>query len=338
MIEPAYPSWLILKSVVIFLVSFITTAHNVTADDSLFIDKSTITDSLFAKDNLYLQFAPQSGIPVPPAYCITRQAKAGFIARNWWKNTKANDFYLYSHTEKATEGEQKLVDFLSFLPLCDSVSQQYALYFVLNLSADCDTTNSSYYWVNNLLEKYLWDEESPMYNETLYSFVLRYRASRPEEETGSKMRAAMLLPKILQNQIGTRPNDLLLGLSDGSNTTLYELLPKFHQTDYILLLFYDLDCAACQEVINEISRISSQFPRLSIITIQLHSQDIPAWKSYIRHLPADWTHTYDVKEAVFMEETYYMRNSSALYLLDNQGIIRLKNTRPDSLREYLFAH
>lgn len=328
----------ILKTAFISSAFSLVLLQNVQAFNTYPLPEMVNTDSLFAKDSLHLQFDAQSGIPIPPAYCTTRQEKAGFITRNWWKNTRPEDFYQYAHTEKAAEGEQRLVDFLSFLPLCDSINQQYSLNNLLTLAACSDSTNKTYNWVNDLLEKYLWDEESPMYNETLYAFVLRYRASRPEEEEGSKTRAAMLLPKLLQNQTGTLHNDLLLGLPDGSETTLHELLRKPSQKAYTLLILYDLDCVVCQELIDKITRISPQYPQLQVITIQLYKQNIPAWKSYIQQLPSQWIHTYDAKEAVFMEETYYMRSSSALYLLDKQGTILLKNAQIQTLQEYLSNH
>lgn len=318
----------------LLLAFFFACFNGVQAQNVLTSCLAAYTDTLFANDSLYLHFDPQTGIPIPPSHYTTRQAKAGFIARNWWKNTSPNEFYSYAHKQKREVGEQKVVDFLSFLPLCDSLSQQHALYSLLDFAAS-DSSKAAYNWTNDLLEKYLWDEESPMYNEELYAFVLRYRTLNPKEEEGSKVRAAMLLPKVLENRIGKPANDLLLSLPDGSETSLHKLLAS-NPKDLALLIFYDLDCIVCQELIAEIARTPA-LAQLQIITIQLHNQNIPAWKSYIAQLPSGWINTYDTKEAVFMEETFYMRNSSALYLADKNGIIRLKNTHLPALQEYLSA-
>ena len=294
----------------------------------------TQEDSLFAADRQHLRFDPQTGIPTPPAHCTTRQEKAGFIARNWWRNTQPGAFTHDILSENSEAGEQKIVDFLSLLPLCDSTNQQRALCNLLAFSLTCDAADSTYNRVNDILEKYLWDEESPMYDEELFIFVLRYRAARPDEEEGSKIRATLLLPQLLKNRIGQHPNDLALGLPDGSETRLSQVLAETSGKPFTLLVFYDLDCVYCQELIEEISR-TPEFSPLRIITIQLQNQDPDAWKTYIGHLPSDWTHTYDSKEAVLLEETFYLRNSSALYLLDNRGNILRKNTSIPAIKELL---
>lgn len=298
---------------------------------SLSPEKQTDPNEKAAKqstDSTAVHYDPSSRLPLIPARYTTEQERADFLSYHWWGETPMEEFQGYAAEPEGGTGEQRMVDFLSVLPLCSREMQKKALFRLLDLTA---ADKSAYEWACDILEKYLWDENSPMYNEELFIPVLRHRLSNKQLDEGSEARAAHLLRAASKNRIGEKPYNLLLTLPDGKQKRLQEL-NEIGEERETLLVFYDIDCRSCQELLHTLSA-DPDLSKLNILTIYLHNQDEESWKTFIKQLPENWIHTYDSHEAVLMEEAFYLRSSSALYLLNDKGTIIAKNTTVPLLKE-----
>jgi thioredoxin-related protein len=97
-------------------------------------------------------------------------------------------------------------------------------------------------------------------------------------------------------------------------------------SDYTLLIFWDIDCPMCQRIIKDINRTVTSFNYLSIkvFTICLNN-DFEKWSSYsLKYLPKTWINTIQLTTSG-PSETYGISKTPTLYLLDRNKKIIQKN-------------
>ena len=139
---------------------------------------------------------------------------------------------------------------------------------------------------------YLDDSDSPLYSDVVYAQLLRALPETPQR--------VWLLEQLAKNPVGSRATDILVTTSDGKRTRLYSI--KAEQT---LLIFYDPDCRRCQRLDAQLEQEPSivQNPRLSVVRKDMNE----------------------------LEGEYYVPHTPALYLLDAEKRVALKNTNIETL-------
>lgn len=143
-----------------------------------------------------------------------------------------------------------------------------------------------------LMAHYLDDSDSPLYSNVVYAHLLRALPETPQR--------VWLLEQLAKNPVGSRATDILVTASDGKRTRLYSI--KAEQT---LLIFYDPDCRRCQRLDAQLEQEPSivQNPRLSVVRKDMNE----------------------------LEGEYYVPHTPALYLLDAEKRVVLKNTNIETL-------
>lgn len=143
-----------------------------------------------------------------------------------------------------------------------------------------------------LMAHYLDDSDSPLYSDVVYAQLLRALPETPQR--------VWLLEQLAKNPVGSRATDILVTASDGKRTRLYSI--KAEQT---LLIFYDPDCRRCQRLDAQLEQEPSivQNPRLSVVRKDMNE----------------------------LEGEYYVPHTPALYLLDAEKRVVLKNTNIETL-------
>ena len=143
-----------------------------------------------------------------------------------------------------------------------------------------------------LMAHYLDDSDSPLYSDVVYAQLLRALPETPQR--------VWLLEQLAKNPVGSRATDILVTTSDGKRTRLYSI--KAEQT---LLIFYDPDCRRCQRLDAQLEQEPSivQNPRLSVVRKDMNE----------------------------LEGEYYVPHTPALYLLDAEKRVVLKNTNIETL-------
>ena len=147
-----------------------------------------------------------------------------------------------------------------------------------------------------LMAHYLDDSDSPLYSDAVYAYLLRALPETPQR--------SWLLEQLAKNQVGSRAADILVTTSEGKQVRLYDI--KAEQT---LLIFYDPDCRRCQRLEAQLKNepLIMQNPRLKVVR----------------------------KDVNDLQGEYYVPHTPALYLLDKEKRVVLKNAQLDILLQVL---
>lgn len=146
-----------------------------------------------------------------------------------------------------------------------------------------------------LMEHYLGDSDSPLHSDGVYAQLLRALPESPQR--------VWLLEQLAKNPVGSRATDIFVTTSDGKRTRLYDI-----KAEQILLIFYDPDCRRCQRLDAQLEQEPSivQNPRLKVVR----------------------------KDVNDLKGEYYVPHTPALYLLDSEKRVVLKDGNEDALKTF----
>lgn len=122
----------------------------------------------------------------------------------------------------------------------------------------------------------------------------------------------------------------LLGVTE-KNFLLSEI-----QSDYTLILFWDVDCPLCTRIIKDLNRTVSAYNYLSIkvFTVCIDN-DFERWSGYtIKNLPQTWINTIQLAPTG-PSDTYNISRTPSLFLLDKNKYIIQKNFTINELEKIL---
>lgn len=267
-------------------------------------------------------------LPTIPNTLTDPAARADYLVRHYW------DLFDFSDTATMLQPavtEQALVNYLDLMRLVTPAVADSSLREMVQRST-ADSTVFAY--LAELCEKYLYDPDSPQYDETLYIPVLQSQLAAPLLDEASRIRPAYLLDMVMKNRPGQQATDFALTLSDGSSYTLYNI-----ETDYLLLFFYNPDCDHCIEMTRRLraSDLLSGWQadnKLKVLAFYPDA-DQDLWRSYAPQLPTDWINAYDPDARLFNDELYDLRVMPTLYLLDKNKKVLLKAASFEQLTDFL---
>jgi hypothetical protein len=155
-----------------------------------------------------------------------------------------------------------------------------------------ETHPSAVPFFEGLMARYLGDSESPLYSDEVYVHLLRALPETPQR--------TWLLVQLAKNRVGSHAADILVTTADGKQMRLERI--KAEQT---LLIFYDPDCRRCQRLDAQLEQEPSivQNPRLKVVRKDMND----------------------------LKGEYYVPHTPALYLLDKEKRVVLKNTNLEAL-------
>lgn len=147
-----------------------------------------------------------------------------------------------------------------------------------------------------LMARYLDDSESPLYSDVVYVQLLRALPETPQR--------VWLLEQLAKNRVGDRAADVPVRTADGKEMRLWKI--KSEQT---LLIFFDPDCRRCQRLDAQLKQepLIVQNPRLKVVRKDIND----------------------------LNGEYYVPHTPALYLLDKEKRVVLKEPNWESLLEVL---
>ena len=268
-------------------------------------------------------------LPVIPTELRTPAERAAYLTAHYWEHFDFADSLQYlNHPETV---EQAAVDFIDLFRLVpDSVAGD-ALAHTMEQAA---STRNGLFFFYNTFEKYLYDLASPMRNEVLFIPVLEYMATSGRLSADDKIRPQMLLQSVRKNQVGTPAADFTFTLSDGSRDSLYALPER-----WTVLLFFDPSCDECHQALQALQnspRVREWVKEGQLTVLAVYpGDDLSLWRQMQPNLPADWIIAYDGEQAIYEKELYDILGFPAIYLLDGTKQVRLKETSPQAIEEFL---
>lgn len=239
-------------------------------------------------------------MPEIPVLLSGAAQRADYLVCHYWDRFDFADT-AYIHLPDITE--QAFADFLALLP---GVAAETARKGISGMMSRAESHEAMYTHFHALGEKYLYDLNSPFYQEEYYLILLEHFIRSSKIVELDKIRPRYQLGMIRKNRPGTVAADFTYTTPQGNKIKLSDT-----PGDYILLFFYNPDCHVCAET-----------------------------KEYIRKQKIDqkaqivWVDP--AKEKCIDEEGLYdLRVIPTLYLLDKNKKVLLKDVPIALIDNYL---
>ena len=187
-----------------------------------------------------------------------------------------------------------------------------------------DTSSNVFESFVDIAEKYMFDPNSPLRNEDLYSPFAEVLSQSNHMDTATKDRYAHVASMCRLNEAGTRAADFRFSDRKGREYTLHGI-----NADHILLFFSNPGCHSCLEIINTLKddpTVSAMIAekRLAVLNIYI-DEDLKEWKEYMPIYPEEWYNGFDPDLVIRTDNTYNVRAIPSLYLLDADKTVLLKD-------------
>ena len=177
-----------------------------------------------------------------PSVITEPEERAAYLVKHYWDKFDFTDTTLIHLPEITEQATSNYIDMMKYVPAEAAASSIKDMMH----KASADSTMFAYF--AGLYEKYLYDPNSPMRDESLYIYVLEAVLEAPVLDEVGKIRPAHLLGLALKNRVGEPATDFTYTLADGKKGTLYHT-----KADYLLLFFYNPDCHACKEITDRLA-------------------------------------------------------------------------------------
>lgn len=274
----------------------------------------------------------QTSFPYPQIPSVIRNPdeRKDYLLRNYWSNFDFSDKKLIDNRNIS---EQGFVDFISFLS--DKSIASEVLYDSMN--AFCNGLISNSYSMKVMMawaDDYLYNPNSPMYNEAVYIAYLNCMKNILSDDNPLLYTIDFKIKVVNLNRIGTLAADFAYISSDGKECSMYNT----DITNGIILVFYDPECEHCNETIEEmISDVwlnkAVRNRKISVLAIYTEG-NYGVWKNTCNTMPDDWIIGYD-KGLIRNNFLYDLKAMPTLYLLDRNRKVILKDASYNIIREYI---
>ena len=266
-------------------------------------------------------------LPTIPTSLHEPRMRASYLLFHFWDDM---DFRDPQCSRDRTFMEQNIVDFISVFPHADTAAIAPAIENLLR-RAECDKT--AYLLTLEIVEKYLYEKDSPMFDESLYLLFLERAIRSDILDEYEKIRPNYQLRTLGKNRPGTSASDFRYIDREGRPHTLYGT-----EGDRFLLLFYDLDCEVCQKVVRALQesrtlRECTADDRLTVLAVYVEG-DRDRWEATKDALPRQWIVGLDI-EHISERELYSFSTLPGIYLLDREKKVLLKDPTQTCLEAYL---
>ncbi|WP_300700139.1 DUF5106 domain-containing protein [Bacteroides sp.] len=267
-------------------------------------------------------------LPAIPPMLNTPELRADFLVRHYWENINFADTNYVHHPEIT---EQAWVDYIDILKIVPAKTADVA---IKDVFTQAEKAKTSYLYLAELADKYLYDPNSPMRNEELYISVLDALIASPILDETEKIRPQGRRELAQKNRVGTKAIDFTYTLASGKKSTLYAL-----NVPYTLLFINNPGCHACSETIEALKNAPAINRAISQKQLQILSlypdEELDEWRKHISDFPADWTNGYDAQQTISKNNLYDLKAIPTLYLLDKDKIVLLKDATAMEIDKYL---
>ena len=263
-----------------------------------------------------------------PSVITEPEERAAYLVKHYWDKFDFTDTTLIHLPEIMEQATSNYIDMMKYVPA------EVASSSIKDMMNKASADSTMFACFAGLYEKYLYDPNSPMRDESLYIYVLEAVLEAPVLDEVSKIRPAHLLELALKNRVGEPATDFTYTLADGKKGTLYHT-----KADYLLLFFYNPDCHACKEITDQLaaSPLVTEWiknNKLKILAVY-PDEDLEAWKNHISYMPAGWINSYDSTVSLKNDEIYDLKAIPTLYLLDKDKKVVLKDVTFNQVEYYL---
>jgi hypothetical protein len=187
-----------------------------------------------------------------------------------------------------------------------------------------------------LAERVLHDPNSPARNDELYIPVLEVLTQSPWLDKWERLAPEHDLHQAMQNRVGRPANDFSYTTADGATHRMYSL-----QAQYTLIFLNNPGCHMCKQVREAIcasAQLSDLIDRGVMRVLAIYpDEDLTEWRNYRSQIPATWINGYDKGCTIREGELYDLKAIPALYLLNADKCVMVKDATDVALIEWVIA-
>lgn len=267
---------------------------------------------------------PAFPLPEVPQILVNPTDRANYLAEHYWDCFDFSDASLIDNPEIT---EQGFANFISIMPYVTEREKAFEV-FARRMASH----PKMFAYLLEVSEHYLFDSFSPVYDEELYMLLLDELLKSPQLSMVQKERFRYHREVAMKNRVGRIAADFGFVLRSGQRMTLKEL-----KADYVLLFLNDPECDACRKikedmVTSDIIASWKDSGRMKVLSVCIEGET-EGWK----HIPAPggWMDACDVDRRLLEDDLYDLRNLPAIYLLDSDKKVLLKNATLERLELFL---
>lgn len=187
-----------------------------------------------------------------------------------------------------------------------------------------DTSSSVFEGLSAIFERYIYDPNSPVRDEDLYTPYARRMAQCSFVDPSKREAYEEDVRLTSLNRRGTKAADFSFMDRRGRHYKLYGI-----EAERIILFFSNPGCTACKEIIETLESVPGVDERigggeLAVLNIYI-DEDITGWLDYMPIYPENWYNGYDDTRSIRADELYNVRAIPSLYLLDRDKNVLMKD-------------
>lgn len=264
------------------------------------------------------------GFPMPelPVMLTAENDIREYLVTHFW------DRFAFSDSLQLKDKQAVLQGLANFITLAQEVPDNREEVVRVGIKTLCkgiiahpEVTDSLKYYV----EEYLYNPNSPYYNENLYGIYLENMIAGLEKADPLVSSCRFKLELIRKNRVGEKAEDFVYYLSDGTRKSLYATPVRGNR---LILVFYDPECHSCHDVLtgmfaDEALQRAVAGGKATVLAVYTED-DNAVWKKYLDGMPQDWIIGED-RMTVKDQALYDLKAMPTLYLLDKNKKVILKD-------------
>ena len=253
--------------------------------------------------------------------------RAEYYVKHYWDSMNFKDTTFLSYTGVLEQAFVNYAHALSYVPAEISINS------LKNMMGKASVDRKMFTFLFDLSEKYLYNPKSDLENEDLFIIVLESAINSTVLDEIRKVRPKKMYDLALKNRIGTKALDFSYTLADGHTSLMHDI-----KSEYLLLMFYTPGCEQCGEMMNKLkiapkTNYYINGKRLTILAVYPGEQ-YDEWKAYVKNMPSSWINGYDKNIYVKNEDIYDLKAIPAVYLLDKEKNVIIKNASAELIETY----
>lgn len=287
---------------------------------------STLSDSIESSRT-------EASFPFPeiPAMLTQPEERKAYLLEHYWDRFSFADTALVNNREVTEQGFVNQISLLADGATPEKVIRESLKNWCSRFMPEVQARRV----MMQLADDYLYNPNSPFYNEGLYGVYLETMLEVLPEEDARRSSFDFKLRLLRCNKVGDKATDFTYYLPDGQKKSLAATSTRGNR---LLLVFYDPECESCHEVLREMTADASlaeavKAGRVTVLAVYTEGNQ-EAWRKGLADMPEGWIIGTD-RQKVKEEALYDLKAMPSLYLLDGQKRVLLKDAALGQIREVL---
>lgn len=273
----------------------------------------------------------QFPFPDIPSMLTTPEDRINYLFVHYWDKFAFEDTTLLHNKAITEQGFANQLALISQQPLKETTLKQG----IENLCRAMEKQEPARKIFTKLFDNYLFNANSPYFNEQLYLIYLKYMVKSTAIDEAMKSSYQFRVKLIDQNMPGMKANDFIYYTPEGSRKTLGSTATG---SNPLILLFYDPECPNCKRTLNEMladNELATRIARKELTLLAIYTEgEEDIWKRNLHELPQGWLVGND-RHLIQDKALYDLKAMPTLYLLDSQKKVVLKDQSYQTIAQYL---